>query len=200
MIPKSYHISKGAEDIYWILNHGESFVKNLSKDFDVALASAKQYVGDGVDIPVYVWHRVKQSYVPFEYPIQQDAHVETHKDYLAELNYAKDATQCLSRQFVGEVNKKLVLDLECTVVFDVENEWGWSRCVYFKDEHGNRFKYFGTAKAVWKIRKIGDTATLEFVIKEHKFEDKYFKFDGVVPYNLNVITRIKTQTEPKGGN
>ncbi len=80
-----------------------------------------------------------------------------------------------------------------SLTYDVENEWGLSRIVYLKDEYGNRFKYFGTAKAVWNFRNIGDKAKIEFVIKEHKFEDKYFKFDGVVPYNLNMISKIKNK-------
>ena len=189
-----FHISKGADDIYYILNNGMEYLQNLSTDLDVAILKAKNIVG--ADVPVDIWYRQKT----LEWKPQQDQHVEDHYAYIAKLNYAKDATQCLSRQFVGEVNKKMALDLECTLTYDVQGEWGPSRVVYLKDEHGNRFKYFGTAKAVWNFKKIGDKAKLEFVIKEHKFEDKYFKFDGVVPYNLNMIAKIKTLTEPKGGN
>ena len=31
-IPNYYHISKGAYSIYYILNNGEDFIKNLSTD------------------------------------------------------------------------------------------------------------------------------------------------------------------------
>ena len=86
---KSYHISKGADDVYWILNCGESFIKNLSKDFDTAVAKAKEYIGDNEDIPVDVWHRAKQTntYVPYEYPVQQDAHVDSYYEYLYQLEF-----------------------------------------------------------------------------------------------------------------
>jgi hypothetical protein len=36
MSDQGYHISKGADDIYWILNDGDFFIQNLSKDLDIA--------------------------------------------------------------------------------------------------------------------------------------------------------------------
>ena len=186
-----YHVSKGADDIYYILNNGMEYIQNLSTDVDVALIKAKNIIG--FEVPLDIWYRKKMG----EWKPQQDQHVEDHYAHLAKLNYAKDAAQCVSRQFVGSVNEKMVCELECTLTYDIQTEWGPSRVVYLKDEQGNRFKYFGTAKAVWNFRKIGDKATIEFVIKEHKFEDKYYKFDGVVPYNLNMISKIKTNKGEK---
>ena len=182
-----YHVSKGADDIYYILNNGMEYIQNLSTDLDVALIKAKNIIGS--EVPLDIWYRKKW----LEFKPQQDQHVEDHYAYIAKLNYAKDKVQCESRKFIGTINEKLICDLECTLTYDVESQWGLSRVVYLKDADGNRFKYFGTAKAVWNFKKIGDKAKIEFVIKEHKFEDKYFKFDGVVPYNLNMITKIKNK-------
>jgi hypothetical protein len=180
-----FHISKGADDIYYILNNGTEYLQNLSTDLDIAVIKAKNIIGS--DVPVDIWYRQKT----LGWKPQQDQHVEDHYAHLAKINFEKDKTQCQARQFVGAVNEKMICELECTLTYDVQGEWGPSRVVYLKDAQGNRFKYFGTAKAVWNFKKIGDKAQLEFVIKEHKFEDKYFKFDGVVPYNLNMIAKIK---------
>lgn len=35
-IPHSYHISKGADNVFFILNCGEDFVRSLSTDHDTA--------------------------------------------------------------------------------------------------------------------------------------------------------------------
>ena len=35
-IPSSYHISKGADNIYYILNDGETYICKLSKDLSKA--------------------------------------------------------------------------------------------------------------------------------------------------------------------
>ena len=54
-IPNYYHISKGAYSIYYILNNGEDFIKNLSTDLKQAKQIAKEIVGS--DVPVNIWCR-----------------------------------------------------------------------------------------------------------------------------------------------
>ena len=58
-IPSSYHISKGAEGIFYILNDGDTFVKNLSKDLEEAKIEAKKIVGENVDVSI--WTRIYQT-------------------------------------------------------------------------------------------------------------------------------------------
>ena len=49
-IPLGYHISKGTDSVFYILNDGDTFVKNLSKDLETAKIEAKKIVGNEASI------------------------------------------------------------------------------------------------------------------------------------------------------
>jgi hypothetical protein len=188
---KSYHISKGADDVYWILNHGESFVKNLSKDFDTAVAKAKEYVGDS-DIPVDVWHRAKKTYDSYEYPIQQDSHVNSYYEYLYQLEFEPKKIECEARQFVGEVGSTLEMELELIETFSFESDYGYCKCYRFKDQNQNRFVYFGTSQQAKCFQNPSDKHIVSFEIKRQFTDHQHYQKDGVVPFKVNQITKLKT--------
>ena len=50
---QDYHISKGADSHFYILNNGDFFVQNLSTDLDKAISKAKKITGK--DVPVDIW-------------------------------------------------------------------------------------------------------------------------------------------------
>ena len=56
-IPSGYHISKGADRIFYILNDGEEYIRKLSTDLKEAKVKAKNYVG--YDVPINIWTRDK---------------------------------------------------------------------------------------------------------------------------------------------
>ena len=189
---KYYHISKGADDIYYILNCGSEFIKNLSTDLDIAKIKANKIVGS--DVPVEIWHRKKwdKGY----YKPQQDEHICDHNKYLEELAFEKQKADCEARQFIANIDDKIETELELTKRIAFENDWyGVSNICYFKDSNGNRFKYFGSCKSLRYFKKEGDKHPVSFKIKDHHFEDKYYKFDGVVPYKLNLIKQLKAKDD-----
>jgi len=189
---KSYHISKGADDVYWILNCGESFVKNLSKDFDTAVAKAKEYIGDNQDIPVDVWHRAKQYFNTEKKPLQHNAHVDSYYEYLYQLEFESKKIECEARQFVGEVGDILEMQLELIETFSFESDYGYCSCYRFKDQNGNRFVYFGTSQEANCFQNAGDKHTISFQIKRQFIDQQHYEKDGVVPFKVNQITKIKT--------
>ena len=63
--PNGYHISKGADDIYWILNEGEDYKGKLSTDLNKAKAKAEEKIGYVPD--VVIWHR--KSWEKFTYGV-----------------------------------------------------------------------------------------------------------------------------------
>ena len=58
-IPSGYHISVGAEGVFYILNDGNTFIKNLSKDLEASKIQAKNIVGKDVDVSI--WTRIYQT-------------------------------------------------------------------------------------------------------------------------------------------
>lgn len=189
---KSYHISKGADDVYWILNDGELFVKNLSKDFDTAVAKAKEYIGIDKDIPVDVWHRAKQYFNTEKKPQQHNAHVDSYYEYLYQLEFKAKKIECESRQFVGEVGDNLEIELELIETFSFESSYGYCSCYRFKDQNGNRFVYFGTSQEADCFKNAGDKHIVSFQIKRQFTDNQHYEKDGVVPFKVNQIAKLKT--------
>ena len=58
-IPSGYHISKGTDSIFYILNDGDIFIKNLSKDLQTAKIEAEKIAGKKVE--VICWTRIYQT-------------------------------------------------------------------------------------------------------------------------------------------
>lgn len=185
---KNYHISKGADDIYYILNCGMDYIQNLSLDLETAKIKAKNIIGS--EVPVDIWFRKK--WLERNKP-NQDAHVKSYENYLQKLAFEKDKLDCEARQFVSNINDKVEIELQLTVRFDVETQWGISGVCFLKDVNGNRYKYFGSGKVLKYFKKEGDKHLVSFKIKDHHFEDKYYKVDGVIPYKLNLIKQLKKE-------
>ena len=192
MSNQGYHISKGADDIYWILNDGEIFVKNLSTDLDTAKIKAKEKLG--FVPPVSIWHRQKFTYSKPEYRepdwLLFNHHITTYKTHLERVKFLSAKKDCESRQYVGSVGDVLELELILTDLFSFKSDYGSCNCYKFKDSNNNRFIYFGNSGQLDCFRDVGDKFKVTFEVKR-QYEDLSH---DVVPYKLNHITKVKTDT------
>jgi len=192
MSNQGYHISKGADDIYWILNDGEIFVKNLSTDLDTAKIKAKEKLG--FVPPVSIWHRQKFTYSKPEYRepdwLLFNHHITTYKTHLERVKFLSAKKDCESRQYVGSVGDVLELELILTDLFSFKSDYGSCNCYKFKDSNNNRFIYFGNSGQLDCFRDVGDKFKVTFEVKR-QYEDLSH---DVVPYKLNHITKVKTNT------
>jgi len=194
---EGYHISKGADDHYYILNQGNNFIQNLSLDLDKAKAKAKEMVGE--EVPVDIWHREKSRWVEFEYPKQQDEHVKSYFDYIEEIKFNELKMDCDARNYVGEVGQQITVELTLLRRSSFENDWGISFVFKFKDKDNNRFIYFGSSQKVFDaFKNLGDVATVQALVKR-QYINEYLDRLSVVPYKINQITKLKIINN-KGGN
>jgi len=184
---EGYHISKGADDIYWILNKGNDFIQNLSLDLETAQLKANEMVGE--EVPVSIWHRTKSRWVA--YPVQQDAHVTSYYSYLNKIKFDELKIDCDARNYVGEVGQTITVELTLLHQSSFENEWGISFAFRFKDKDNNRFIYFGSSDKVFKaFENSGDVATVQALVKR-QYINEYLDRLSVVPYKMNQITKLK---------
>jgi hypothetical protein len=192
MSNQGYHISKGADDIYWILNDGDIFVKNLSTDLETAKIKAKEKIG--FVPPVTIWHRQKFIYSKPEYRVPDwllfNDHITTYKKHLAAVKFLAAEKDCESRQYVGSVGDVLELELILTDLFAFDGDYGSCNCYKFKDSNNNRFIYFGNSGQLDCFKDVGDKFKVTFEVKR-QYEDLTH---DVVPYKLNHITKVKTNT------
>ena len=64
-IPSSYHISKGANNVFWILNDGENYLRKLSTNYKTAKKLAvdlikkndPDFFDDGNELITFIWNR-----------------------------------------------------------------------------------------------------------------------------------------------
>ena len=207
-IPYGYHISKGATNDFYILNDGEYFIRNLSKDLSEAKSKAVQlikkndpdYFKDGNELIVSIWNRFewkiekKPKWIPFH-----DDHIDTHNRYFAKIKKEKDIAEAKAKySFVGEVGDILDLELTITEIFGFDGDYGFCMVHKFKDADDNSLIYFGNSKQLnteYDSKfKVGDKITVTATIKRHTKSEKDVTwtdgFDSVLK-PVTVITRPK---------
>lgn len=191
---KSYHISKGSNEHYYILNYGSSFVKTLSTDLETAKVKAKKIVG--FEVPVDIWLRQNHKN-NFDYPVQYDDHVHCHNSYLYKIEKQKIDDECNARQYVGEVGETLIKKLYLYDYKVCQSSWGDFNIITLKDEDNNRFIYFGNAKCFKNWDKT-TPRTFEFQIKEQFIKDEFLNRISTkvgliteAPYKINKIFKPK---------
>jgi len=196
-IPSGYHISKGATNDFYILNDGEIFIRNLSKNLSEAKSKAVKlikendpdYFKDGYELTVNIWNRNSwsQEQRPKWLP-KQDSHIEDYFSHINKLEHEKKLKSVSHREYVGNVGDTIELELEMLDSFSFATEWGGSWCFKFKDSKDNRFIYFGTTSQLNNFKENGDKFVIEFQIKKQFIDEKY----DVAPYKLNQIEKPKS--------
>ena len=186
---QDYHISKGADSHFYILNNGDFFVQNLSTDLDKAISKAKKITGK--DVPVDIWLRTNKTTFFYEpKPKQHNAHITAHQSYLDSLIEQKHKAECEARDYLGSVGDEYEKQLELIKEFSFEGAYGYTWCLKFKDINDWRYIYFGNSKEIESFAKIGDKCLVRFEIKKQAL-DHYLDNDSRFPYKINHITKIK---------
>jgi len=191
-IPSGYHVSKGATSVFYILNDGEDFIKNLSTDLKKSLKMAHEIAG--ANVPVSVWYRNEWEKYQKSL-VQLDHHIWTHNDYLQNLESEK-IQKAIDEKYskyshIGNIGDQLDLELTITEIFSFESEYGLCFVHKFIDQNENQLIYFGNSKgfcdkdAKSKFQ-VGNKITVKATIKDHTKD----KEDHNMP--LTVITRPKT--------
>ena len=192
-IPTGYHISVGAEGVFYILNDGEIYISKLSTDLKEAKAKAKNYVG--YDVPVKIWLRNSwERHIPL--PEKHEQHILDHNDYLAKLRYEEKKAKYAKYSHIGIIGKKLNLALTITEIYSFSGDYGLCFVHRFKDNNDNQLIYFGNSKDLVEYKgdskfQVGNKITVEATIKNH-IQDKT---DFFMP--LTVITRPKINKPKK---
>ena len=207
-IPSGYHLSKGATNDFYILNDGETFIRNLSKNLSEAKSKAVKliekndpdYFKDGYELTVNIWNRFewkiekKPKWIPF-----QDDHINAHNQYFAKIKKEKAIEAAKAKySFVGEVGDILDLELTITEIFEFNGNYGVCMVHKFKDADDNSLIYFGNSKELNSEYdskfKVGDKITVTATIKRHTKSEKDVAwtdgFDSVLK-PVTVITRPK---------
>ena len=123
-IPYSYHISKGADNVFFILNDGEDYLRKLSTDYDTAKKLAVKLIKendpdffkDGNKLNTYIWNRdkwnVSKNLKPIE--IYSHQHILDHYSHIKKVKTEKSIAEAKAKySFVGDVGD--ILDLELTI-------------------------------------------------------------------------------------
>ena len=212
-IPTGWHISKGADSVFFILNNGEDYYGKLSTDLETAKLKAKQKLG--FDVPVKIWLRLghsSNSYVEQEKLVQFEDHILTHKSHINKIKfeeYKKSIKDKYSKfTHVGNVGDKLDLELTITEIFTypIQTE-RWVITGYghkFVDKDNNKLIYFGNSKQFLeeyeteyetiKLRekyKVGDKISVKAMIKEHTTDIKDIDTKTEIGMPLTVLARPK---------
>ena len=200
---QGYHISKGRDNIFWILNHDEDFIKNLSIDKKQAVTKAKEFlrsINEPDDIKISVWYRDYESsdwklnYKPTKYISYHDKHW-FYFLYLERQQEVKNA-KLEQLKHIGNINDKVELALTITDVFSYKIHLEhtflpiFQTCYKFSDSDNNRFIYFGTIELGQKFDNIKIKAT----IKQHTTD----KYNSLI--KLTVLKRPKLITEFQADN
>ena len=192
-IPSGYHISVGAEGVFYILNDGETYISKLSTDLKEAKAKAKNYVGS--DVPVNIWYRDSWK-TGWTIPQYHEQHILDHKDHLWNLELEAKKARYTKYSHIGTIGEKLELELTIIEIYSFNGEYGLCFVHRFKDNNDNQLIYFGNSKDLVEYRgdakfQIGNKITVEATIKNH-IQDKT---DFLMP--LTVITRPKINKPKK---
>ena len=212
-IPSGWHISKGADSVFFILNNGEDYYGKLSTDLETAKLKANKKLG--FDVPVKIWLRLgnsSNSFVEEKRLVQLDNHISTyqiHNDKIKFEEYKKSIIDKYSKfSHVANVGDKVNLELTITEIFTypIHTE-RWVITGYghkFVDKDNNKLIYFGNSKQfleeyeteyettrLREIYKVGDKISVKATVKEHTTDIKDIDSKTKIGMPLTVLQRPK---------
>ena len=219
-IPSGYHISKGSESKFFILNDGELYCGKLSTNLDKAKKIAKEKLG--FSVPVKIWYRFgiqkTQIYVR---NLDQDSHVQDHFAFLNEQENKiriENKKQELTKKYstfshISNVGDRVDLELTITEIFTYPIYTDYSDFPItgyghkFTDQNNNQVIYFGNSKTFVEkykemvgdseferdrsIYQVGNKITVKATIKDHTFDKKDYDNETEIGMPVTVIARPK---------
>ena len=206
-IPHSYHISKGADNVFFILNDGEEYLRKLSTDYDVAKKLAVKLIKendpdffkDGNKLETYIWNRdkwnVSKNFKPIE--IYSDQHILDHYSHIRKVKTQKAIAEAKAKySFVGDVGDILDLELTITEIFGFDSKYGYCLAHKFEDSNGNTLIYFGNSKELCEDYdskfKVKDKITITAYIKRHTKDQRTY-----VDEYMQVLKPVTVISKPK---
>ena len=219
-IPSGYHISKGSESKFFILNDGELYCGKLSTNLDKAKKIAKEKLG--FSVPVKIWYRFgiqkTQIYVR---NLDQDSHVQDHFAFLNEQENKiriENKKQEITKQYspfshISNVGDRVDLELTITEIFTYPIYTDYSDFPItgyghkFTDQNNDQVIYFGNSKTFVEkfkemvgdseferdrsIYQVGNKITVKATIKDHTFDKKDYDNETEIGMPVTVIARPK---------
>ena len=177
-IPSGYHISKGSDNVFFILNDGEDYLKKLSTNYDTAKKLAVKLIKehdpdffkDGNKLITSIWNRnkwqkeQKPKWLPYNF-----THIYTYNRYLNKIrldNKKQELTKKYSKfSHIANVGDKVDLELTITEIFKYPIHiefFPYTITGYghkFTDQNNNQLIYFGNSKTFVEKYKamVGDS-------------------------------------------
>ena len=207
-IPHSYHISKGADSVFYILNCGEEFVRTLSTNYDTAKKLAvdlikkndPDFFQEGNKLSTYIWNRdkwnVSKNFVPTEYMLQHE-HIRSYFCHIENVKYKKAIEEAKAKySHIGDVGDILDLELTITEIFGFDSNYGYCLAHKFEDSNGNTLIYFGNSKELCEDYdskfKVKDKITITAEIKRHTRDQRTY-----VDEYMEVLKPVTVISKPK---
>ena len=219
-IPSGYHISKGSESKFFILNNGEDYCGKLSTDLYKAKKIAKEKLG--YNVPVKIWYRFGwQKTEIYVANSDHNSHVLDHFAFLNEQENKiriENKKQELTKKYstfshISNVGDKVDLELTITEIFTYPIYTDYSDLPItgyghkFTDQNNNQVIYFGNSKAFVEkykvmvgdseferdrsIYQVGNKITVKATIKDHTFDKKDYDNETEIGMPVTVIVRPK---------
>jgi len=207
-IPNGYHISKGADNVFYILNDGEDYLGKLSTDLSTAKKIAIEIISTlnpdyfkNNKLTIKVWNRQKhftERKKYFDNLVQLDQHIQDHKSHLDSLEIAERQKKIKDKyskfSYLGKLGEQITLELIITKIFSYVGDFGLTFVHKFKDNNGNQVIYFGHSKELVDEKanakfQEGNKITITGIVKDHSKD----KDDRNMP--LTVITKPKLKRE-----
>lgn len=201
-IPNGYHISKGADNVFYILNDGEDYLGKLSTDLSTAKKIAIQRISTlnpdyfkNNKLTIKVWNRQKY-YTERKNLLQYDQHIIDNQSHLDSLKFAEIQKQIKVKyskfSYVGEVGEQITLELTITKIFSYVGDYGSTFVHKFQDNNGNQVIYFGHSKQLVDEKgeakfQEGNKIIITGIVKNHSKD----KEDSNMPLTVIAKPKIK---------
>jgi len=207
-VPSGYHISKGANNVFWILNDGENYLRKLSTNYKTAKKIAvnlikendPDFFNDGNELITFIWNRDGwEKSTKSDKEIYHFQHIVSYFIEQEKIETEKNIAEAKAKySHVGDVGDILDLKLKITKIFGFDSNYGYCLAHKFEDADGNSLIYFGNSKQLCndfdsKFNE-GDTISITAEVKRHTKDQKEYVWSNgfdIVYKPVTVLSKPK---------
>ena len=178
-----YFISSGGQTKMFTLCHNEFvwsnysktmvektfYVKNLSTDWNTAVANAKSWIGENGFLinedRAFDLNKIIRNGRIWKRPTIIECY-QDNNEWLPKKSWSKPSVTFPSK-FIGEVGEKITVKLTFDNAFGFDTQFGYCVIKKFKDDNGNIFTTTSNNK-LFNDLEIGDSVSMEVKVKQHK--------------------------------